>query len=400
MFAISMFTASEDIERALGLLLATVEEAPRHTVRALPLAEARERLVSRAGYDRLCSTASGLGVDADRLMSRAELTQVIDDELLSRRALKLHRGRNVYAAFKARLWRELWLPFREVLLPADRTMAAIDALMAMDTQPSGRDAGLAVHWIVSRLEAARFSVSVHRGDGCRPLIEANRAAEGGGHGRVVLYGHYDVEAADRADWTSDPLVTTEREGRLHGVGIGDNKAALALRLLALEEERPCPELRWLIQGEEETDSPLARRLMPAMLAEESADLFMEETGYFELNGAQRVLAGVHSGGGELAEPDDVLSAMMGSLDPACAAWGISRATQVRRLNKSFFPGGCPFGRNLPLGARYLAIGINDPRSGIHAPNESVPAWTLALHERQFINVLQGVAADAGFGGAR
>jgi acetylornithine deacetylase len=55
------------------------------------------------------------------------------------------------------------------------------------------------------------------------------AAEGG----VVLSGHTDVVPVEGQDWTSDPYVLTERDGRLHGRGACDMKgfAACALALV-------------------------------------------------------------------------------------------------------------------------------------------------------------------------
>jgi hypothetical protein len=38
----------------------------------------------------------------------------------------------------------------------------------------------------------------------------------------------------------------------------------------------------------------------------------------------------------------------------------------------------------------MALGVNDPASTIHRPNESVPTWTFALHARQFETVLREV----------
>jgi len=74
----------------------------------------------------------------------------------------------------------------------------------------------------------------------------------------------------------------------------------------------------------------------------------------------------------------------------CRTWGVGYRVESRSLNKAFFKNGCPFNKQLLTGARYLAIGINDPRSGIHKPNESIPAWTIRLHQRQlttlFVNV--------------
>jgi acetylornithine deacetylase len=52
-------------------------------------------------------------------------------------------------------------------------------------------------------------------------------------GGVVLSGHSDVVPVDGQDWSSDPWVVTERDGRLYGRGTCDMKGFLALSLAAL-----------------------------------------------------------------------------------------------------------------------------------------------------------------------
>ncbi|MDH3264037.1 MAG: M20/M25/M40 family metallo-hydrolase, partial [Paracoccaceae bacterium] len=54
-------------------------------------------------------------------------------------------------------------------------------------------------------------------------------------GGVVLSGHTDVVPVDGQDWSSDPWVLTEREGRLYGRGAVDMKGFDALALWAMAE---------------------------------------------------------------------------------------------------------------------------------------------------------------------
>ena len=53
-------------------------------------------------------------------------------------------------------------------------------------------------------------------------------------GGVVLSGHTDVVPVDGQDWTSDPWVVTERDGKLYGRGTCDMKGFDALALHALQ----------------------------------------------------------------------------------------------------------------------------------------------------------------------
>ncbi len=54
-------------------------------------------------------------------------------------------------------------------------------------------------------------------------------------GAVILSGHTDVVPVDGQDWTSDPWILTERDGRLYGRGSADMKGFDALALWALAE---------------------------------------------------------------------------------------------------------------------------------------------------------------------
>ncbi len=74
------------------------------------------------------------------------------------------------------------------------------------------------HWHDDRTKAALFA-------------HAGPAVAGG----VVLSGHTDVVPVDGQDWTSDPWVVTERDGRLYGRGTCDMKGFDALAIWAVVE---------------------------------------------------------------------------------------------------------------------------------------------------------------------
>lgn len=102
-----------------------------------------------------------------------------------------------------------------------------------------RDSNLdCVDWIEDYL--ARHGVPSRRvwnEDRTKASIYANVGP--GVAGGVALSGHTDVVPIDGQDWTSDPFVLTERDGKLYGRGATDMKGfdALALAAVPLALER-------------------------------------------------------------------------------------------------------------------------------------------------------------------
>lgn len=78
---------------------------------------------------------------------------------------------------------------------------------------------------------------------------------------VLIYGHYDVQPPDPLDqWLSPPFEPTVRDGRVYARGAGDNKGQFFAQLAGirawLETTGSLPvNVKFLIEGEEETSSP-------------------------------------------------------------------------------------------------------------------------------------------------
>ncbi len=64
------------------------------------------------------------------------------------------------------------------------------------------------------------------------------ATLGSGPGGLVLAGHTDTVPYDESRWRSDPFTLTERDGRLHGLGICDMKGFFALAIEAAQRFDP------------------------------------------------------------------------------------------------------------------------------------------------------------------
>ncbi len=87
-------------------------------------------------------------------------------------------------------------------------------------------------------------------------------------GGVVLSGHTDVVPVTGQDWTTDPFVLTERDGRLYGRGTCDMKGFVACALAAVPRMRATPLRRPIILAlshDEEVGCLGAPAMIDAML---------------------------------------------------------------------------------------------------------------------------------------
>lgn len=110
----------------------------------------------------------------------------------------------------------------------DRARAILDRLIAFDT--TSRNSNLAlIEWVEGYL--AEHGVASHRvsnEDGTKSNLFATVGpdVEGG----IIMSGHTDVVPVDNQDWSSDPWVTLEKDGKLYGRGTSDMKSFIALTL--------------------------------------------------------------------------------------------------------------------------------------------------------------------------
>jgi acetylornithine deacetylase/succinyl-diaminopimelate desuccinylase-like protein len=117
-------------------------------------------------------------------------------------------------------------------------------------------------------------------------LAIGRTERRGDRPTVLVYGHYDVQPADRADgWSTDPFEPACIDGRLVGRGASDDKAPVMMILAALELLRERGELPvnviMLIEGEEECSGHGVLKYVEAHRESLSPDLIvLSDTGGF------------------------------------------------------------------------------------------------------------------------
>ncbi|WP_461534732.1 M20/M25/M40 family metallo-hydrolase [Spongorhabdus nitratireducens] len=208
--------------------------------------------------------------------------------------------------------------------------------------------------------------------------------------KIVIYGHYDVAPVGvNETWKyGDPFTLKETEGRFFCRGIADNKGPLWARLEAVAElfdgEAPCPEILWLIQGEEEVTSGerVAKEIFSHHIERFGGNLFIEETGFNNIDtGAQIAF---------LWSPSLSQEALR-SWEPLLQASLNKPLVEYRHLNKFNGIEACPLLGNLPDKAVYIGFGPNDRLHQIHRENESLNIERLDQHKKQFKEFLSQYA---------
>lgn len=116
--------------------------------------------------------------------------------------------------------------------------------------------------LATQLESRGFSIDIQALPD-RPGKANLVATLGHGEGGLVLSGHTDTVPYDDGQWSSDPFVVSERDGRLYGLGTADMKSFFALAMAASDGLTPADlraPLILLATADEETSMAGARAL--------------------------------------------------------------------------------------------------------------------------------------------
>jgi succinyl-diaminopimelate desuccinylase len=208
---------------------------------------------------------------------------------------------------------------------------------SVSTDPAHRgDMARAAAWVAERFRGLGFASEVIQTAG-HPLVYAESPRVSGAR-TVLVYGHYDVQPADRPElWVSPPFEPTERDGSLYARGATDDKGQMLTHVFSaqawIETEGRLPvNLKYLIEGEEEIGSPSLAPFLHENQRRLACDCIVISDGaqfgpdqpaityglrgicYFDvrLTGPNRDL---HSGsfGGSVTNPANVLAQMLAAL---------------------------------------------------------------------------------------
>ncbi|MFA7285879.1 MAG: M20/M25/M40 family metallo-hydrolase [Candidatus Paceibacterota bacterium] len=112
-----------------------------------------------------------------------------------------------------------------------------------------------VNWLKTLFIKNKFSVQFIQGPNTNPVLLAEYYQPDDLE-TVLVYGHYDVQPADNDGWISDPFTLTERDDRLYGRGVVDNKGQNLIHLVTIFDLIEKGELKYnikfMLEGNEET----------------------------------------------------------------------------------------------------------------------------------------------------
>ncbi len=153
---------------------------------------------------------------------------------------------------------------------------------SVSTDPTAKgEMAAAGQWLKKIFEAKGFKVNILEGYG-NPVIVASLVVDPI-FKTCLIYGHYDVQPASLEEgWLSEPFELNERDGRIYGRGATDNKGQFLIHVASifdlLEKKQLGYNIKFMLEGDEETGSPFLEKLITDNQELLAADLAMVSDG--------------------------------------------------------------------------------------------------------------------------
>ncbi|MBN1967041.1 MAG: M20/M25/M40 family metallo-hydrolase [Anaerolineae bacterium] len=148
--------------------------------------------------------------------------------------------------------------------------------------------------VAERFAALGATVQQYPLAGGSPVVYAEI---GSGPRTLMIYNHYDVQPETPVElWDSPPFELTQRDGKLIGRGVSDDKGELLARIQAVEAwlatQGDLPlRIKWVVEGEEEIGSVNLEEWVKEHAAMLSADGILWEGGGYDEAGRITIGAG-------------------------------------------------------------------------------------------------------------
>lgn len=266
------------------------------------------------------------------------------------------------------------------------------------------------------LRGCGLAVDIVRAGG-QPAVIGRRPAPPGAP-TVLLYAHHDVQPiGDAAQWERDPFTATERDGRLYGRGVSDDKAGVMAHVAALRALGDALPVGVVVfaEGEEEYGSGSLEQLLAEHRETLAADVIViADSGNWDIGvpalttslrglvncyvEVRTLASAVHSGmfGGAVPDALTALCRLVASLHDAAgdvAVDGLVRRPAAAleypperlRAEAGVVDGVALIGTGTLVERLWTrpslsVLGIDAPRTG-EAPNALVPSATAKLSLR-------------------
>jgi acetylornithine deacetylase/succinyl-diaminopimelate desuccinylase-like protein len=240
---------------------------------------------------------------------------------------------------------------------SEERLAEFVAIPSVSGDPAhSGDMRRAADWVAQQLAAGGGRVVETEG---HPVVLAELRAATPDAPTILVYGHYDVQPpGDEAAWETPPFTPSVRDGRLYARGATDDKGPVVVALETarrfVEAGGPPLNVRFLIEGEEETGSPNLAAVLAEHRDELAADVVISADGAMwrpdepsipvaakGLLAFELVVTGpssdLHSGrhGGAVQNPNHALAEIVASLhrdDGSVAVRGFYDEVEAVELN--------------------------------------------------------------------